>query len=164
MARAVCVLSLVLLWAAVSTACASRVPPPRLPSDATLTAMEAQTIAQELARRGDLTRAEQYALLAIERGAARRQLLPLLVQVCLRASRLSAALEHAWPALHASPDDRHLRYLVATLYAALARPLDAQREVTHLLRDEPNDARALALQRVLQRMPSERTTAEGPQP
>ncbi len=109
--------------------------------------------AKRLAAQGDLVRAEQYALLAVARGLPMPSALPLLLEVCLRASRISAALHHAEPVLRGTPDDHRLRYLVASLYAALNRREDAAHELTLLLRSQPDHREAQALLAKLQEAP-----------
>src|SRR5262245_23776335 len=61
------------------------------------------------AERGDALRAEQYLALALERGYDRGKVVRLLVEVCVRSSRLRAALLHAEPYLRDHPDDHELR-------------------------------------------------------
>lgn len=106
--------------------------------------------ALSLADRGDLVRAEQYALLAVESGLSPRQSLPLLLSVCLRSSRVTSALAHAEPVLRSFPDDHRLRYVVASIYAALDRHDDAVRELAEVVRVDPIHAQAVALLRRLQ--------------
>lgn len=94
---------------------------------------------REAAARGDAVRAEQYLSLAIEEGADRRQVLPMLLQACLRSSHLRAALNHAEPYLLDHPEDDTLRYLVATIHLGLGQVVPARRELGLLLqRDESN--------------------------
>lgn len=97
------------------------------------------------AARGDTVRAEQYIVLAIERGYDERRALPLLLSVCVKGSRLRAALNHAEPYLRDHPEDTALRYLVATIEVGLGDDDDARRELEALLRDTPEhgDARFL---------------------
>lgn len=101
------------------------------------TAIELHEAAIALAARGDLTRAEQYASMAVGRGLPIEDALPLLLRVCLASARVSAALAHAEPVLRAHPQDHELRYLVATMYFALNRRADATRELGQVLRDAP---------------------------
>lgn len=94
---------------------------------------------REAAARGDAVRAEQYLSLAIEEGAERRRVLPMLLQACLRSSHLRAALNHAGPYLLDHPEDDTLRYLVATIHLGLGQVVPARRELGLLLqRDESN--------------------------
>lgn len=88
---------------------------------------------REAALRGDAVRAEQYLSLAIENGADRRVVLPMLLQACLRSSHLRAALNHADPYLLEHPEDETLRYLVATIHLGLGQVVPARRELGLLL-------------------------------
>lgn len=100
---------------------------------------------QEHAVRGDLLRAEQYLALAVRAGYPARSALPALVRICLRASRLRAALTHAQPVLAAHPESRNLRYLVATLHLGLGQRRAARRQLETLTSgpDTHDGARAL---------------------
>ena len=94
---------------------------------------------RDAAMRGDAVRAEQYLSLAIEQGADRRVVMPLLLKACLRSSHLRAALNHAEPYLLEHPDDDALRYLVANIHLGLGQVVPARRELGLLLqRDESN--------------------------
>ena len=95
----------------------------------------------ELAQAGDLVRAEQYLATAIIRGYSESAVMPLLMRVCVAASRLRVALEYATGYLSRHPDDWALRYLVATIHNGLGDDSAAQRElevVVELAPDEPN--------------------------
>ncbi|MDW8247251.1 MAG: tetratricopeptide repeat protein [Sandaracinaceae bacterium] len=82
-----------------------------------------------LARRGDYTRAEQYLLVARDKGVPEERVLPWLVSVCVRASRLSAAVSYAEPYLERHPDDWPLRTLVGSLHYALGRLNEARKHL-----------------------------------
>ncbi len=97
------------------------------------------------AARGDTVRAEQYIVLAIDRGYDERRALPLLLAVCVKGSRLRAALNHAEPWLRDHPNDSALRYLVATIDVGLGDDESARQELEALLREEPDHAEALFL-------------------
>ena len=92
------------------------------------------------AERGDTVRAEQYFTLALDRGHDARQVLPALLGVCLKSSRLRAALNYAEPYLQNHPDDHELRYLVASIHAGLGAADQARTELERLLRDAPGHA------------------------
>ena len=121
------------------------VPTHGVPISADTDAATLHRFADALATQGDLVRAEQYALLSIARGMSPRVVLPLLLSVCLRASRVSAALAHAQPVLRAEPHDYRLRYVVASLYVALGRGNDAMRELLEVLRAAPEHDKAALL-------------------
>ncbi|HEY5961759.1 MAG TPA: tetratricopeptide repeat protein [Polyangiaceae bacterium] len=95
---------------------------------------------QTAARRGDVTRAEQYFALAIEKGADPRRVMPLLLRACLSNSHLRTALNHAEPYLLEHPEDESLRYLVATIHLSLGQVEAARRELGLLL--SQNDSHA----------------------
>jgi hypothetical protein len=102
------------------------------------------------ALRGDTVRAEQYIVLAVDRGYDERHALPLLLGVCIKGSRLRAALNHAEPYLRDHPTDTALRYLVGTIHVGLSDEAGARRELEVLLRDDPEHAEALFLLGVLE--------------
>lgn len=94
--------------------------------------------AQELARRGDSVRAEHYLVAALEQGASRDEVIPLLVAVCLESSRLRTALEHAEPYLRAHPEDAELRLVVAAIYLGLDRHEAARAALEEVIRLRPD--------------------------
>jgi hypothetical protein len=85
------------------------------------------------AQRGDSVRAEQYLALAIDQGADRRRVMPVLLGACLSSSHLRAALNHAKPYLLDHPEDDALRYLVATIHLGLGQLVAARQELGLLL-------------------------------
>jgi tetratricopeptide (TPR) repeat protein len=104
-----------------------------------------------MARSGDLLGAEEYLSAALQRGYPPAQALPLLLKVCLAASRLSAALNYAQPYLQLHPADYHLRYLVAAVQLGMARPREAASELRRVLAQQPNFAPAHYLMGVILR-------------
>lgn len=109
--------------------------------------------AARLAAQGDLVRAEQYGMLAIQRGVPIERVLPLLLDVCVRSSRISAALHHAEPVLRSAPHDHRLRFVVASLYVALSRRNDAVRELRLVLQNDPTHHDAALLLAQIQEAP-----------
>jgi hypothetical protein len=102
-------------------------------------AAELVALGRKAASRGDAVRAEQYLALAIEQGADRRRVMPILLRACLTSSHLRAALNHAEPYLLDHPEDDSLRYLVSTIHLGLGQVTAARRELGLLLqRDERN--------------------------
>lgn len=101
------------------------------------------------ASHGDSVRAEQYLALALERGAKRSRVLPLLLRACLSSSHLRAAINYAEPYLRDHPRDRALRYLVATMHVGLGQSDAARRHLELLLHDQPGDTDAHYLLGVL---------------
>jgi len=105
---------------------------------------------QEAARNGDTLRAEQYLSLALEAGFDQRRILPLMLKVCLQSSRLRSALDHAEPYLLQHPEDRTLRYLVATIYSSLGQIDEARLNLEELLRSDAKNADAHYLLGILE--------------
>ncbi len=91
---------------------------------------------------GDWLRAEHYLAAAERRGAPSARVVPLLVRACVESSRLRAALNHAEPYLDSHPEDAPLRFVVASLYAALGLPERARDELEAVIRLDPHHARA----------------------
>ena len=104
---------------------------------------------QAAARRGDAIRAEQYYALALERGYDRVRVVRAIVDVCVKSSRLRAALLHAEPYLRDHPDDHELRYLVASVLWALGEDAHARRQLELLVRTNPDSGAAHYLLGVL---------------
>ncbi len=118
----------------------------------------AESLAQEGLRRlsqGDSIRAEQYLLLASRAGYPESKLIVPLLEACMGASRLRAALAHALPYLRAHPSAWRVRYLAATIQAALGDVDAAVSELERVVRDHtldhPEAAEAHYLLGVLQR-------------
>ncbi len=81
------------------------------------------------ARRGDLTRAQQYLSAAKQKGFDERVVVPEIVKVCVASSRLRAALAFADPYLAKHPEDAGMNYVVGTIHLALG---NVQRASSHL--------------------------------
>jgi tetratricopeptide (TPR) repeat protein len=101
---------------------------------------EALRKAQAFASVGDLTRAEQYLRLAISGGADEREVTPLLVQVCVRDQRYLDAVQHVEGYLRHHPDDYRLRFVLASLEAAVGNHQRAHDEYEKVLTKEANNA------------------------
>jgi len=101
---------------------------------------EALKKAQAFASVGDLTRAEQYLRLAISSGADEREVMPLLVQVCVRDQRYLDAVQHVEGYLKHHPDDDRLRFVLASLEAAVGNHERAHAEYEKVLTREGNNA------------------------
>lgn len=108
-------------------------------------------LGNELAERGDSIRAEQYLSAAMARGYPDAEVIPRLMDVCIGASRLSAALGYAEPYLTQHDDDWALRLLVATLQMSLHQNEPARGNLERVLADRPDEAAAHYLLGVLLR-------------
>ncbi len=75
---------------------------------------------------GDHTRAEEYLASAIEAGADPRDVLPLLMNVCVQTGRYRSAIQHAENHLRKHPSDLRTHVMVGALYAAIEAPKDAR--------------------------------------
>lgn len=103
-------------------------PPPSDPI-ATTPAAELRAKGLAYARRGDLTRAQQYLSAAQAKGFDEKVIVPELVKICIAASRLRAALAFAEPYVDKHPEDAGMNYVVGTIHLALG---DLQRASSHL--------------------------------
>ena len=132
-----------LIAAILLVACGNAsIPDGRQPStarDEQRSTVELVSNGREAASRGDAVRAEQYLSLAIEQGADRRRVMPLLLEACLKSSHLRAALNHAEPYLREHPEDDALRYLVANIHVSLGQFVPAKRELGLLLQKNPRN-------------------------
>ena len=91
-----------------------------------------------LGQAGDFVRAEQYLSAAIERGFSEDRAMPPLLDACLRASRLVAALGYAQPYLTRHPEQWALRLVVASIHMGLGQPEEARSELERVLHDTPD--------------------------
>lgn len=92
--------------------------------------------------RGDLIRAEQYFVAALDKQHPPEVVLPMLIRVCVASSRHSAALSHAQPYLRAHPSNWRLRLLVATLRLGLGDVEAARVDLHRVLQAAPEEATA----------------------
>jgi tetratricopeptide (TPR) repeat protein len=91
---------------------------------------------------GDLTRAEQYFSAAIETGADEREVLPLLLRVCVLDGRFQMAIQYAENHLQHAPTDIATRFVVGSLYSAIGDAGKAQAAYNQVLEVEPDNADA----------------------
>lgn len=103
-------------------------PPPADPI-ASVSATDLRARGLAFARRGDLTRAQQYLSAAHQKGYDETVVVPEIVKICVAASRLRAALAFAEPYLQRHPGDTGMNYVVGTIHLALG---NLQRATTHL--------------------------------
>jgi tetratricopeptide (TPR) repeat protein len=114
----------------------------RRPMPDPLQSVEAEELyrrGEHFAQSGDYTRAEQYLTAAIERGYPEGRALPLLLQVCVEASRLVSALAYAEPYLERHPEEWPLRMLVASIHMGLEHATQARELLERVLADAPDE-------------------------
>lgn len=100
---------------------------------------------------GDLTRAEQYLSAALDEGADPRQVLPVLLRVCIAAQRYRVAIVYARDYANRWPADVRLRFVLATLEAAVGDDDQAVADLSFVVAQAPGDADAqFALAMLLQ--------------
>lgn len=104
-----------------------------------------------LALRGDSSRAEQYLMLAVRQGYPEERAIVPLVQVCIAASRLRAALDHGEPFLRRHPSAWQLRSLLAAIRFALGDASAAKKELARVIVQRPDAAQARYLLGVIER-------------
>jgi tetratricopeptide (TPR) repeat protein len=68
---------------------------------------------------GDFTRAEEYLSAALDAGADAREVMPLLMDVCVRGGRYRSAIQHGENHLRRHPADVQTHLMVGALYAAI---------------------------------------------
>jgi len=131
-----------ILLALVLSACAHNAKQPELESHA----LERQQVAtwmiraHEFADAADYTRAEQYLNLASKHGGDPAQVMPLLIDVCVRDQRYRAALQYAEEHLRRHPREYRLRYIEATLLRALGDVGKSRQELQRVLDASPDYA------------------------
>jgi tetratricopeptide (TPR) repeat protein len=98
--------------------------------------------ARAFASVGDYARAEQYSSLALEQGAHEEEVLPLLLQTCVRDQRYRDAVRYLQDYLRRRPASHQLRFVLATLHAALGDVVAARDELERSLSRAPDNAEA----------------------
>jgi tetratricopeptide (TPR) repeat protein len=97
---------------------------------------------------GDTTRAEQYYAAALEAGASETEIVPILVEVCIRDGRYRAAVEYAGPYVKRHPGDLRMRYVLGTLYQGIGDARSAREHLEAVVGkspDQPEPHYALAI-------------------
>lgn len=100
---------------------------------------------------GDLTRAEEYLVAALDQGKPAAVVLPELFAVCVRAGKYRVAVQYAEQHLARHPRDSSTRFVLGSLHAALGEGVEARRALEEVVRDRPRDARAYYALAVLMR-------------
>ena len=107
-----------------------------------LAPIEARQIVERgvaLMQQGDYVRAEQYFNAAMDKGYPEDELMPLLLDVCVRGSRLVAALGYGEPYLARNPQKWSLRVLIGSIHMSLGHGRDASRELERAIADAPEE-------------------------
>jgi tetratricopeptide (TPR) repeat protein len=111
--------------------------------------MQRETYPEKLVERGkafaaigDLTRAEQYLSAALEQGGDAKEILPVLLRVCIEAERYRVAVVYARDYVTRWPDDVRLRFVLATLEAAIGEIDEALDDLHTVVEKNPDDADA----------------------
>ncbi len=89
---------------------------------------------------GDLTRAEQYLVAALDAGAPADKVLPKLLVVCIANAHYRAGIEYAAPELQRNPDNASLRFVVAELEAFTGDATAARKDLGMVTDAQPNEA------------------------
>ncbi len=143
-----------LTFAALAAACA---PTAAQKVEADIASIRKESDAKTLVERGkgfaaigDHTRAEEYLASGIEAGADPRDVLPLLMDVCVKTGRYRSAIQHGENHLRKHPHDLRTRVMVGALYAAINESKQARLQLEHVVkadareeaRTDPRDAGA----------------------
>jgi tetratricopeptide (TPR) repeat protein len=131
-------------------------------------AIKREVSPQELLRRGDasatlgdMTRAEQYYVMAQRAGADDHQVVQRLLVACVADQRYPVALEYAERHLQRHPGDVEVRFATASLRAALGDLAVARDMMIEVLRAQPAWAEAhYALGSVLRQLGEQQQLAE----
>jgi Tfp pilus assembly protein PilF len=129
----------VVLFAVVSlAACASAAAPAR--STTARTSTELLTRGLDYAQAGDDLAAEQYLSAARAAGEPEDRVVRELIKVCVRAGRLEQARQHGENYVERFPDDKAIRYALASIYFAKGDALAARHELERLVAEWPEHA------------------------
>lgn len=133
-----------ILLALALSACAHGAKQPQLESRSAEQQQVATLVlrAHQFADAADYTRAEQYLNLATMHGGDPAQVMPLLIDVCVRDQRYRAALQYAEEHLRRHPREYRLRYIEATLLRALGDVAKSRQELQRVLDASPDYADA----------------------
>lgn len=146
-------------WGALLVAAAAGcTPTPQEQAQADMKRMRSEHSADKLfdrgrafAQVGDLTRAEEYLVAALDQGKPAAVVLPELFSVCVRAGKYRVAVQYAEQHLARHPRDVSTRFVLGSLYAALGEGAAARRALEEVVREHPREARAYYALAVLMR-------------
>jgi Tfp pilus assembly protein PilF len=89
---------------------------------------------------GDLTRAEQYLVAALDAGASPDTVLPKLLVVCIANAHYRAGIEYAAPELQRTPENASLRFVLAELEALTGDTAAARENLGRVTEARPHEA------------------------
>ncbi len=131
---------------AIAVACAACAPSAAQKVEADIAAVRQESDAKTLVERGkafaavgDHTRAEEYLASGIEAGADPRDVLPLLMDVCVKTGRYRSAIQHGENHLRKFPHDMRTRVMVGALYAAINESKQAKEQLERVVKSDAND-------------------------
>jgi tetratricopeptide (TPR) repeat protein len=132
-----------LSFAAIAASCAS----PAAKAEAEIASVRKEADAKTLVERGkafaamgDHTRAEEYLASGIEAGADPRDVLPLLMDVCVKTGRYRSAIQHGENHLRKHPHDSGTRVMVGALYAAINESKQARLQLEKVVQADAGEA------------------------
>ncbi len=85
---------------------------------------------------GDYTRAEEYLSSGLDQGADAREVLPALMDVCVKTGRYRAAIQHGEDHLRRYPNDVQTHVIVGALYAAINEGRAARLQLEPVVKDD----------------------------
>jgi tetratricopeptide (TPR) repeat protein len=91
---------------------------------------------------GDPTRAEEYLASALDAGADPKDVMPTLLEVCIRNSRYRSAIQHAENHLRKHPSDVGTRLVLGNLYVALGEVRDGRAALERVITMRPDESQA----------------------
>jgi tetratricopeptide (TPR) repeat protein len=118
-------------------------PSPAQKAEADFASVRKEANAKTLAERGkgfaavgDHTRAEEYLASSLEAGADPRDVLPLLMDVCVKTGRYRSAIQHGENHLRKHPGDLGTRVMVGALYVAISEGKKARAQLEEVVKPE----------------------------
>lgn len=141
--------------------------PPKSRVEKDLDTVRAEETPEKLFARGrafanvaDFTRAEQYLSAAIDAGGDAREILPILLRVCVAERRYRVAIDYTQRYLRRQPADHRMRLVLGTLYVNVGEPEAAKEELDRVLAADPDAAPAHYARGVLARDEKDAVTAD----
>jgi tetratricopeptide (TPR) repeat protein len=135
------------LCAVLCAACAGVTPARASLSEASprteqLSGAQLLEVGDALARSGEHVRAEQYLMLAEQRGIAARTVMPRLLSLYAADGQYRLAIDRAETYLQQHPNEVRVRQCLASFYAAVGALDGAVRAYDRVLADLPDNAEA----------------------